>query len=207
MHTIASSRPQRNAYVRTTGTEGALKDLCDWRMVHQEFKTADVPKMNWVVERGLDCTQGAAQASCLEAPRLFPGVQLPASAHLWAEGCFWVREIMNPSSTTVNPDQRPPCELFYGTLPPLTLLLFLLPGHYRVRRGNKTAPKAEIYVCVNGGSYYPSDSITVLLQSVVLTYNRDVTWEYPREPFVMPTPVEWEEFQAVCPPPPPPPQP
>lgn len=37
--------------------------------------------------------------ACLVAPRLFPNMQLPASAHPWAEACFWACDILKRTTT------------------------------------------------------------------------------------------------------------
>ena len=128
----------------------AFRDLCDERGIRQEFTTPDTPKLNGVAERGLGLIQDAAAAAMLEAPRLFPDTQLPASTGMWAEACVWACDAFNKSATTANPGNKSPHELFLGSLPPLTLLPFLKPGYCRVRRVNKAAPKAEPCFFLNG---------------------------------------------------------
>ena len=81
-----SAKPSVVECVRSDGggefSGGAIRELCDDRGTRQEFTTPDTPQLNGVVERGLAIAQEAAQAACLEAPCLFPGVQTPANASL-----------------------------------------------------------------------------------------------------------------------------
>ena len=122
---------------------GAFAQLYRDRGIRQEFTLPDAPKLNGVAERRLHLIQEAAQAACLEAPRLFPEAQIPSTGRLWAEACFWATEVLNKSSSTANPGKRTPHELFYGVVPKLRMLPFLRRGYCRVRFDNKAKPKAE----------------------------------------------------------------
>ena len=106
--------------------------------------------------RGLAIVQEAAQAACLEVPRLFPDVQTPATASLWAEACFWANDALNRSATEANPGRASPWTRFCGEAPPLSMLPFFKPGYCCIRRDSKAAPKAEMCFYLNGGSNHPS---------------------------------------------------
>lgn len=199
-----STKPSVVECVRSDGggefSGGAFRELCEERGIRQEFTTPDTPQLNGVVERGLAIVQEAAQAACLEAPRLFPDVQTPATASLWAEACFWANDALNRSATEANPGRASPWSRFYGEAPPLSMLPFLKPGYCRVRRDSKAAPKAEICFYLNGGSNHPSSSFKVKLPSGAVVYTRDVTWAHPREPFTLPEPAGGGGFVNIYPP-------
>ena len=55
----------------------------------QEFTNAKRPELIGVAERALRVTQNAALAARIQAPILFPHVELPPSETLWAEAVHW----------------------------------------------------------------------------------------------------------------------
>ena len=130
---------------------GASGELCGDRGIRQEFTTPDSPQPNGVVERGLAIVQEAAQAACLEAPRLFPDVQTPAAVLLGNDALI-------RSATGANPGRASSWSRVYGTVSPLSMVPFLKPGYCRVRRDSKAEPKAEMCFYLNGGSNHPSTS-------------------------------------------------
>ena len=170
-------------------SEGSFKLLGAERGIRHEFTTPDTPKFNGMVERGLGIVQEAAHAACLEAPRLFPDVQLPSTGRLWTEACFWACERLNRSATTANPGNCSPHELFFGVTPKLRMLPFLRPGYCRVRRDNKAEPKAQRCFYLSGGSKHPADSLKVVLPSGAITYTRDLAWEHSRAAPFVPAPA------------------
>ena len=123
-----STKPSVVEFVRSDGggkfSGGTFRELCEDRGIRQEFTTPDTPQLNGVVERGLAIVQEAAQAACLEAPRLFPDVRTPATASLLAEACFWANDALNRPATEANPGRASPWSLFYGEAPPLPMLPF-----------------------------------------------------------------------------------
>ena len=52
-------------------------EACEQYCIKQEFTNADSPKQNDVVERALDIFQNAGLAACIQAPIIFPHIQLP----------------------------------------------------------------------------------------------------------------------------------
>ena len=185
-----STKPTVVECVRPDGegefSGGEFRGLREDRGIRQEFTTPDTPQLDGVVERGLAIVQEAAQAACLEAPCLFPGVQTLATASLLAEACFWANDALNRSATEANPGRASPWSRFYGVAPPLSMLTLLKPGYCRVRRDSKVTPKAEICCCMNGGSNHPSSSFKDKLPSGAVVYARAMTWANPREPFTLP---------------------
>lgn len=92
-----------------------IKDLYDERWTRQQFTAADTPKLSAFVEYGLGLTQEAAQAGCLESPRLIPHLQPSASLSLWAAAFFLACKNMNRPEATADPDKRSSNEPFYRT--------------------------------------------------------------------------------------------
>lgn len=68
------------ADIRAHGVPSVMSALGQWRRVcRRGFTNTDMPKLSGVVGRGLGVVQQATHAACLEASRLFPGVQLPST--------------------------------------------------------------------------------------------------------------------------------
>ena len=100
-----STKPSVVECVRSDGgaefSGGAFRELCEDRGIRPGFTTPDTPQLTGVVERGVAIVEDAAQAACLEAPRLFSDVQTPATASLWAEACFWANDAL------IDPPRKP----------------------------------------------------------------------------------------------------
>ena len=90
------------------------------------------------------------------------------------------------------PDMHSPYRKFHGRAPFARLLPFLKPGFHHVKRTLKSEPKAEACFYLNGGNNHAQDSCKILLISGRTSYSRDVTWEYPRKPFIGLVPAEEE---------------
>ena len=71
-----STKPSVVECVRSDGggesISGVFREMCEDYGIQRELTTPDTPQLSRVVERGLAIAQEAAQAACLEAPRLFP---------------------------------------------------------------------------------------------------------------------------------------
>ena len=61
-------------------------EVCKQHCIKQEFTNADSPKHNCVVERALGITQNAGLAASIQAPIIFPHIQLPPTKSLWCTG-------------------------------------------------------------------------------------------------------------------------
>ena len=79
--------------------------------IKKEFTIADSPKQNGVVERALGIIQTAGLAACIQAPIIFPHIQLPRTKSLRAEAVNWARDALNHTTTTSNPGNRSPHEM------------------------------------------------------------------------------------------------
>ena len=86
---------------------GESGEVCKQFFIKQEFTNAGSPKQNGVVERALGVIQNAALAACIQAPIIFPLVQLPPTESLWAEVVHWSCDAFDHTATTAGlPCQR-----------------------------------------------------------------------------------------------------
>ena len=144
---------------------GEFGEVCKQYCIKQEFTNANSPKQNAVVvERALGIIQIAALAACIQAPIIFPFVQLPPTESLWAETVHWSCDALNHTATTANPGNKSPHEMWHGTAAPASTHLFLRPAYYRWNRPSKSIPRAESCFHLGPGIDYPSDSLRVLTQ-------------------------------------------
>ena len=67
---------------------GEFGEVCKKHCIKQEFTNADNPKKNGVVERALGIILNAGLSACIQAPIIFPYIQLPPTKSLWAEDCL-----------------------------------------------------------------------------------------------------------------------
>ena len=82
---------------------GEFGEVCKQHCIKQEFTNADTPKQNGVVERALGIIQNAGLAAYIQAPIIFPHVQLPPTNSLRAEAVHWACDALNHTATTANP--------------------------------------------------------------------------------------------------------
>ena len=121
---------------------GAFGELCRKRGIKQEFTPADSPKYNGVAERALGLINDAAVAARIQATELYPNA--PNYPSLWAEAVSWACHALNCTATTANPEDKSPYEMWYGSPPPGGAVWpFLKPAVCRVKRANKSLPKAQ----------------------------------------------------------------
>ena len=90
--------------------DGEFGEVCKQHCIKQEFTNADSPKQNGVVERGLGIIQNAGLAACIQAPIIFPHVQLPPTKSLRAEAIHGACDALNRTATTANPGNKSPHE-------------------------------------------------------------------------------------------------
>ena len=88
--------------------------VCRQYCIKQEFTNAKCPEPNGVAERALGIIQNAALAARIQAPILFPHVELPLSETLWAEAVYWACEALNRTATTFNPGNKSPYEMWHA---------------------------------------------------------------------------------------------
>ena len=143
----------------------------------QEFTNTDSPKQNGVVERALDIIQNAALAACIQALIIFPHAILPPTKSLWPEAVLWTTNALNLTTTTANPGNKPPHEMWYGTVAHDSPHPFLCPACCRWKRPSKLFPRAESWFYLGPGIDHPSDSLWMLTRANKVVETRDVTWE------------------------------
>ncbi|CAM9437793.1 unnamed protein product [Pylaiella littoralis] len=169
--------------------EGSFGELCRKRGIKQEFTPADSPKYNGVAERGLALINDAAVAARIQATEMFPGA--PDFPSLWAEAVSWACHALNLTATTANPGDKSPYELWYGSPPPHGgVWPFLKPAVCRVKRDNKSQPKAQDCHYVGPGVNHPRDCMRVITASRSILTTRHVTWRHvPPAPLAPPQPL------------------
>ena len=156
---------------------GAFGELCRKRCIKQEFTPADSPKYNGVAERALGLINDAAAAARIQATELYPGA--PDYPSLWAEAASWACHALNCTATTANPGDKSPYEMWYGSPPPRGAVWpFLKPAVCRVKRNNKSLPKALDCYYVGPGIDHPRDCIRVLTANRSILTTRNVTWRH-----------------------------
>ena len=161
----ADSTPSAIMCVRSYSWEeffgGELGTLCRKCGIKQEFTPADIPKYNTVTERALTLISGTALAARIHVQVLYPGA--PSYTSLWAEAVSWTCNALNRTATKANPGNKSTYEMSYGS-PPLAgeVWLFLAPAIYRLRRENKSQPKAQDYYYVGPSVNHPRDCMRVL---------------------------------------------
>ena len=85
---------------------GEFGEVRKQHCIKQEFTNADSPKQNGVVERALGIIQNAGLAACIQAPIIFPHIQLPPTKSMWAEAVHWACDALNHAATTANPGNK-----------------------------------------------------------------------------------------------------
>ena len=157
--------------------DGKFGEVCTRFCIKQEFINADSPKQNGVVERALGIIHNAALAACIQAPIIFPLVQLPSTESLWAEAVPWSFDALNHTATTADPGNKSPHKMWHGAAAPASPHPFLRPAYCRRNRPLKLSPRAESCFYLGPGIDDPSDSLRMLTQGNRVLETLDVTWE------------------------------
>ena len=158
---------------------GAFGELCRKRGNKQEFTPADSPKNNGVAERELGLINDAAVAARIQATELYPSA--PNYPSLWAEAVSSACHALNCTATTANPGDESPYEMWYGSPPPRgEVWPFLKPAVCRVKRNNKSQPKALDCYYVEPGVNHPRDCMRLLIANrSILTTRTSLGDKYP----------------------------
>ena len=114
---------------------------------------------------------------CIQAPIIFPHIQLPPTIFLWVEAVHWDCDALNNTATTVNPGRASPHEIWYGTDAPASPHPFLRLAYCRWKRPLKSHPRAENCFYLGPGIHHPSDFLWMLTRANKVVETRDVTWE------------------------------
>ena len=173
---------------------GEFGDVCRQYCIKQEFTNAKSPELNGVAERALGIIQNAALAARIQAPILFPHVELPPSETLWAEAVHWACEALNRTATTSNPGNKSPYEMWHGKAAPASPHPFLRPGYCRWNRPSKSFPRCESSFYLGPGIDHPRDSLRMLTRANKVVETRDVTWEAP--PVMEVPPVQLQQLAS-----------
>ena len=123
--------------------------MCKQYCIKQEFTNGNSPKQNGVVERVLGIIQNAALAACIQAPILFPLVQLPPTESLWAEAVHWSCDALNHTATSALPatSLRMRCGMVLPHLPHHTRSFAQRTAGGTTRSGRHPGPKAVFTSC------------------------------------------------------------
>ena len=122
--------------------------------------------------------EAAALAARIQAPILFPNVELPSSDYFWTEDMSWACHTFNCSTTTSIPDSKSPHEMWHGSPPRRHLLPFFNPGYYKAKRTNKLQPRAQECFYLGPGRNHPRDSVRVLTNNNSVITTRNGTWQH-----------------------------
>ena len=155
----------------------AFGELCHKRGIKPEFTPADSPKYNGVAERALGLINDTAVAARIQAIELYPNA--PNYPSLWAEATSWACHVLNCTATTANPGDKSPYEMWYSSPPPRGAVWpFLKPAVCRVKRANKSLPKAQDCYYVGPGVNHPRDCMRVPTANRSILTTRNVTWRH-----------------------------
>ena len=129
--------------------------MCKQHFIKQEFTNANSLKQNGVVERALGIIQNAGLAAYIQAPIIFPHVQLPPTNSLRAEAVHWACDALNHTATTANPGNKSQHEMWHGTAAPALPHPFQRPAYCRWKRLSKSCPRAESFFLPRAGHRPP----------------------------------------------------
>ena len=138
---------------------------------------ADSPKHNGVDERSLALTNDTVLAARIQARVLYPGA--PPYPSFWAEAVSWAWNVLNHTVTKANPKNKSPYEMWYGS-PPFAgnVWPFLKPAIYRVKRDNKSQPKAQDCYYVGPSVNHPRNCMRVITTHRIILTSHNVTWQH-----------------------------
>ena len=151
--------------------------LCRKRGIKQELSPTDSPKYSGVAERTLAPISDTAPAALIQAQVLYPGA--PSYRSLWAEAMSWACNTLNRIATKANPGNMSPYEMLYGSSPLAgEVWPFLKPAIYRVKRENKSQPKAQDCYYVGPSINHLRHFMRVLTTHRTILITRNVTWQH-----------------------------
>ena len=147
--------------------------------IKREFTSANTPQLNRVAERGLTLTEKVAEASAYQAKVSFVGMDLPPMDRLWTDNHHNACDVLNRSTTKSNKGMATPYEMWHGVKPSPTLIQWLQPCFYRVKRKHKTDVQAKPGFYVGPARNHPRDSMRIYSQQTgEIVISRDVTWRH-----------------------------
>ena len=117
---------------------GKFDEICRKLHIKKEFTSANTPQLNGAAERGLTLIEKVAKASAYQAKVSFVGMDLPPVDRLWTDNYYNACDVLNRSATKSNKGMTTPYEMWHGVKPSPTLIQWLQPCFYRVKRKHKT---------------------------------------------------------------------
>ena len=139
--------------------------------------------LNGVAERGLTLIEKVAKASAYQAKVSFVGMDLPPMDRLWIDNHHNACDVINRSATKSNEGMTTPYEMWHGVKPSPTLIQWLQPCFYRVKRKHKKDAQAKPGFYVGPARNHPRDSMRIYSQETgEIVISRDVTWRHVPTP-------------------------
>ena len=136
---------------------GKFNEVCRKHRIKQDVTSADRPKLNGAVERGLILIDKLAKA-CAFQPRVsFKDVPFSAIAPVWPEAHNCACDVLNRTATY---------EMWYGEKPPPTMLEWLQPCFYSAKRDRKIDAQASQDI-------FLAQKLTILETAYVFTLKKE----------------------------------
>ena len=168
---------------------GKFDEICRKLHIKREFTSANTPQLNGVAERGLTLIEIVAKASAYQAKVSFVGMDRPPMDRLWTGNHHNACDVLNRSATKSNKGMTTPYEMWHGVKPSPTLIQWLQPCFYRIKRKHKTDAQAKPGFYVGPARNHPRDSMRIYSQETgEIVISRDVTWRHVPTPPLTPVP-------------------
>ena len=98
---------------------------------------------------------------------------------LWTDNHHNACDVLSRSATKSNKGMTTPYEMWHGVKPSPTLIQWLQPCFYRVKRKHKTDAQAKPGFYVGPARNHPRDSMRIYSQETSeIMISRDVTWRH-----------------------------
>ena len=143
---------------------GKFDEICRKLHIKREFTSANTPQLNGVAERGLTLIEKVAKVSAYQAKVSFVGMDLPPMDRLWTDNHHNACDVLNRSATKSNKGMTTPYEMWHGVKPSPTLIQWLQPWFYRVKRKHKTDAQAKPGFYVGPARNHPRYSMRIYSQ-------------------------------------------
>ena len=110
-------------------------------------------------------------------------MDLPPIDRLWKDNHHNARDVLNRSATKSNKGMTTLYEMWHGLKPSPTLIQWLQPCFYRVKRKHKTDVQAKPGFYVGPARNHPRESMRIYAQEMgEIVISRDVTWRHVPTP-------------------------
>ena len=162
---------------------GKFDEICRKLHIKREFFSANTPQLNGIEERGLTLIEKVTKASAYQAKVSFVGMDLPPMDRLWTDNHRNACDVLNRLATKSNKGMTTPYEMWHGVKPSPTLIQWLQPCFYRVKRIYNTDAQAKPGFYVGSARNHPLDSMRIYSQETgEVVISSDVTWRYVPTP-------------------------